>query len=101
MTITVVCDIILTVNKRRHKYIIISMMICQSLKVKKSEVNFVVNKDLRDYAKSKGVFFWQIARFLGFSEPTMTRRLRTELSPEDKQNYIRIIDELASAKKSV
>ena len=61
----------------------------------------MVNKDLRGYAKSKGVFFWQIARFLGFSEPTMTRRLRTELSPEDKQNYIRIIDELANEKKSV
>lgn len=58
------------------------------------------NKDLRDYAKEKGVFFWQIANFLGFSESSMTRRLRTELSPEDKQNYIRIIDELANAKES-
>jgi len=53
------------------------------------------NKDLRAYAKSKGVFFWQIAKVIGISEPTMTRRLRTEFAPEDKQDYIRIIDELA------
>lgn len=53
------------------------------------------NKDLREYAKLKGVYLWQIASAMGFSEPTMTRKLRAELSPEDKQNYIRIIDKLA------
>lgn len=53
------------------------------------------NKDLRAYAKEKGVFFWQIAKVKGISEPTMTRRLRSELPDQDKQEFIRIINELS------
>lgn len=55
----------------------------------------MLNKDLREYAKLKGVYLWQIANAMGFSEPTMTRKLRIELSPEDKQAYIEIIDQLS------
>lgn len=54
------------------------------------------NKDLRAYAKEKGVFFWQIAKVKGISEPTMTRRLRSELPDQDKQEFIRIINELSA-----
>lgn len=54
------------------------------------------NKDLRAYAKGKGVFFWQIAKVMGVSEPTMTRRLRSELSEQDKQEIKRIINELSA-----
>ncbi len=32
---------------------------------------------------------------MGISEATMTRRLRTELTETDKQNLLRIIDDLA------
>jgi len=53
------------------------------------------NKDLRTYAKEKGVFFCQIAKVMGISEPTMTRRLREELPEQDKQEFIRIINELS------
>lgn len=53
------------------------------------------NAELRVYAKAKGVFFWQIAKAMGISEPTMTRRLRTELTEQEKQEFIRIIDELS------
>ncbi len=53
------------------------------------------NKDLRAYAKEKGVFFWQIAKVMGVSEPTMTRRLRSELPEQDKHEIKRIINELS------
>ena len=53
------------------------------------------NKDLRAYAKEKGVFFWQIAKVMGVSEPTMTRRLRSELPEQDKHVIKRIINELS------
>lgn len=53
------------------------------------------NKDLRRYAKEKGVSFWQIAKAMGISEPTMTRRLRNELPEQDKQTFRRIINELS------
>lgn len=54
------------------------------------------NKDIRSYAKEHGVFLWQVAQVMGISDPTMTRRLRTPLPEQDKQEFIRIIDELAA-----
>ena len=54
------------------------------------------NKDLRAYAKEKGVKLWQIAKAMGISEPTMTRKLRSELPETDKQTFRRIIDELSA-----
>lgn len=56
------------------------------------------NKDIRNYAKEKGVFLWQVAEAMGISEPTMTRRLRSELSAEDKQTFMKSIDKLAEHK---
>jgi hypothetical protein len=58
------------------------------------------NHDIRTYAKEKGVKFWQIAYRLGISEPTMTRRLRFELTNEQKQEFKRIINEIATTDKN-
>lgn len=58
------------------------------------------NMDLRQKAKEKGVFFWQIAAEMGISEPTMTRRLRFELSEQEKQKYLSIIDNLSTEKET-
>lgn len=57
------------------------------------------NKDLRTYAKEKGVCLWQVAQVLGISEPTMTRRMRRELSQQDKQAMRDMVDALAAEKK--
>ncbi len=57
------------------------------------------NMDLRQKAKEKGVFFWQIAAELKVSEPTITRRLRFELSETEKQKYFSIIDKLSAEKE--
>ena len=54
------------------------------------------NQEIRKYAKSKNINLWEIAKFLNFSEPTMTRKLRVELSEEEKQKIFKIIDELAN-----
>lgn len=75
------------------------MMICQQL-FKIMEVKIMCNMDLRQKAKEKGVFFWQIAAELGVSEPTMTRRLRFELPEQEKQKYLSIIDQLSSEKEA-
>lgn len=53
------------------------------------------NTDIRKYAKSHGVRLWQIADELGISEITMSRKLRYELSEDEKQKILEIIDELA------
>ena len=58
------------------------------------------NGDLRARAKAKGVCLWEIAEALKISEPTMTRKLRHELSDADKSAILEIIDELAAGKGS-
>ena len=57
------------------------------------------NSDLRKSAKENGVALWQIADRLNISEPTMTRKLRRELSAEEKQRIFSLIDEIAAEKE--
>lgn len=55
----------------------------------------MANTDIRQYAKEHGVKLWQCAAAIGISEPTMTRRLRTELPEPAKQELLSIIDKLS------
>ena len=52
--------------------------------------------DIRLAAKGAGVPFWMIANALSISEPTLTRRLRMELPPEQKTKIHAIIKELST-----
>ena len=54
----------------------------------------MANTDIRQYAKEHGVKLWQCAAAMGISEPTMTRRLRTELSRAEKNNMFKLIERL-------
>lgn len=56
----------------------------------------MANMDLRFKAKAAGVPFWKIAEKLGVTEVTITRRFRKELSPEQKQMYLDIIQQIVS-----
>lgn len=59
------------------------------------ELFFMANQDIRQYAKKAGVRLWEVAEFLGISDPTMTRKLRHELSETEKAKLFEIIDKLA------
>lgn len=50
------------------------------------------NQKVRDAAKKNGVKHWQIAQYLGISEPTIMRWLRTPLSPEKEIAVMRAIE---------
>lgn len=56
------------------------------------------NADIRAEAKAKGVFLYDIAEKLGISEPTMTRRMRRELSEPQKAEMRNIIAEISKAR---
>lgn len=56
------------------------------------------NADIRAEAKEKGVFLYEIAEKMGISEPTMTRKLRRELSEAQKAEFRNIIVELATVR---
>ncbi|MBQ1483867.1 MAG: hypothetical protein IIZ42_01030 [Eubacterium sp.] len=53
------------------------------------------NIDIRQRAKTAGVYQYQIAEALGVSEYTIIRKLRQELSPEAKAKIFQIIDQIA------
>lgn len=59
------------------------------------------NKDIRVRSKEKGVFLWEIAFAMGVSDMTITRQLRKELSQEEKEKFIAIIDRLSLEKQEV
>ena len=61
----------------------------------------LANRDIRMKAKEKSVTLWEIADKLNISEPTMTRKLRRELSDTEKAELITLIDTIAAEKKAI
>ena len=57
------------------------------------------NTDIRAASKQSGVRIWEIADRLNISEPTITRKLRRELSPDEKQSIFSLIDKIAAEKQ--
>ena len=53
------------------------------------------NKDVKEHAKAKGVRLWQIAEVLHINDGNFSRKLRKELSETQKQEIMKIIDDLA------
>ena len=54
------------------------------------------NADIRIAAKSAGVRLWQIAERIGVNDGNFSRKLRRELPEQEKQDILRIIDDLAA-----
>ena len=54
------------------------------------------NQDIREKAKNSNVRLWQIADKLGMTDGTFSKKLRKELTDNEKQNIFAIIDELAA-----
>lgn len=53
------------------------------------------NKDIRDYAARRRVRLWEIAMELGINDSSLSRKLRKELTPDEKEKILGIIDRLA------
>ncbi|MGI6171899.1 MAG: hypothetical protein ACOYIC_09295 [Butyricicoccus sp.] len=58
------------------------------------------NVEIRNRAKERGVFLWEIAEKLGINDGNLSRRLRKELSESQKEQIFGIIDELSGEKRS-
>lgn len=57
------------------------------------------NSDIKSRAKERGVRLWQIAERLKINDGNFSRRLRRELTEDEKKKIFAIIDELAAAKQ--
>lgn len=53
------------------------------------------NVDIRRMAAGNGVPLWRIADALGIADCSLSRKLRKELTPEEKSRVFSIIEELA------
>lgn len=61
----------------------------------------MANVDIRNYAGEKGVKLWQVAMAMDMHDSNFSRKLRVELSQEEKQKIKDIIDSLSSNKADI
>lgn len=54
----------------------------------------MANQDIRRAAGGAGVRLWQIANALGVNDSTLSRKLRKEMPPDEKEKIFSIIAEL-------
>ena len=59
-------------------------------------MKYTANQDIRDYMADHGVTQRKLAEELGVSIPTINKRLKTELSDNEKEDLIRHIDAIAN-----
>ena len=57
------------------------------------------NKEIREAAKQAGVCLWQIAERLGMNDGNFSRKLRLELTQEEREEIMGIIAELEREKE--
>lgn len=57
------------------------------------------NKEIRTAAEAAGVRLWEIAKEIGISDNTLTRRLRVELPVDEMKEYLLIIKRIYVRKK--
>lgn len=55
-----------------------------------------LNDDIKCAAKSKNVCLWEIANALGIADTSMSRKLRYELTTDEKARIYTIIDMIAA-----
>lgn len=55
----------------------------------------MTNREIRRTAAGAGVKLWQIAEALGIADCSLSRKLRRELSIEEKEKILKIIKNLS------
>lgn len=59
------------------------------------------NMKIRETARNCGVRLWQIADALGMHESLFSKKLRKELSEDEREKILTIINELAAERTGV
>ena len=55
---------------------------------------FKTNIEIRKSVKDNGLYLWQVADFLGICDGTLSRKLRKELSDDEKQEIFHAVAHL-------
>ncbi len=59
-----------------------------------------MNNVIRQQAKKRGVFLWEIAYRLQLTDGNFSRKLRRELSDAEQRQILEIIEEIAQGRDS-
>ena len=54
------------------------------------------NNDLRLYASGHGVRLWEVAKALGISDNTLTRRMRKDMTEDERREFLRAVDQISN-----
>jgi DNA-binding XRE family transcriptional regulator len=57
------------------------------------------NEKIRQYAKRRNVKLWEVAKAVGVSDTTFSKKMREEFPEEKAQAIIELIDELVMKKE--
>ena len=60
-----------------------------------------MNNDIKNLIKDKGIYMWEVASKIGCNDGNFSRKLRKELSIEDKKKIIDAINEIVNEKGGV
>ena len=58
----------------------------------------VTNVEIRKAAKERGVKLWEIANRIGVNDGNFSRKLRKELSFDEKNRILAVVDEIAASR---
>lgn len=76
------------------------MLYNRSIAIRIEVKRMTANCDIKAAAKQNGVHLWEVADGLGIADTTFSRKLRRELSDQDKAHVLTVIDEIAAAKQA-
>lgn len=54
----------------------------------------MANKEIKQLLKTEKIAYWQIGEVLGVHENTICRKLRKELTSQEKEQFLQAISEL-------
>ena len=58
-----------------------------------------MNEHVKRYAKDRGIKLWEVAYRYGITDATFSRKLRRELSTQEQEKIISIVDDLTKEKE--
>ncbi len=58
----------------------------------------MANQHIREHAKNKKVFLWEIADAIGIAEATFLRKMRKELPEKQQAEILALIQKIAAQK---
>ena len=57
------------------------------------------NRDIRDAVEARGFRLWELADALGMQDSNLSKKLRSELCPQEKERYFNAIETMTAQQR--